>query len=102
MKPQQLILKCYAKQEQGLWIAVCLDLTLATQGETYQEAKQKLEEQIAFYLEEALQDEEYGSQLLSRRAPISSWLEYYFIALNNLLFHKASVVFDEVLPLRLA
>ncbi len=100
MKPQQLIMKCYAKQEDDAWVAVCLDLTLATQGETYEEAKRKLEEQIAFYIDEALQDQEYGSQLLSRRAPFSSWLEYYYIAITHIIFRKANVIFDEMLPLR--
>lgn len=101
MKPQQLIMKCYAKQEQGVWVAVCLDLTLATQGETYKEAKRKLEEQIIFYLEEALQDTAFGGQLLSRKAPLTLWLTYYFIKLSTVLTHKTSVIFDEILPLRL-
>jgi len=102
MSPGQLIVKCYAKQEEGVWVAVCLDLCLATQGESFDEAKRKLEEQIAFYVDEALQDKDYGSQLLNRRAPVSSWLEYYFIRLTNTIFHKANVIFDEMMPLRLA
>lgn len=98
MNIDQLILKCYAKQEDNAWIAVCLDLTLATQGDSYQEAKQKLEEQIVFYVEEALQDKDYGAQLLSRRAPISWWLHYYWLTLTQ----QANLIFDEILPLRLA
>ena len=93
-------MKCYAKEEQGAWVAICLDLTLASQGESYPEAKRKLEEQIAFYIDEALQDPEHGSQLLVRRAPLSSWIEYYCLSLTNFLFHKANIIFDEVLPLR--
>ncbi len=100
MNPKQLIIKCYAKQEEGFWIAVCLDFCLATQGDSLEDAKRKLEEQISFYVTEALQDKEYGSQLLSRRAPLSSWLEYYLIRVTNILFHKASVIFDETMPLR--
>ncbi len=102
MNPKQLIIKCYAKQQEGVWVAICLDFTLAVQGESLEEVKRKLEEQISFYVEEAFQDKEYGSQLLSRRAPISSWIEYYFIRLTNVICHKASVIFDEMLPLRLA
>jgi len=102
MSPQQLIIKCYAKQQEGVWVAVCLDFTLATQGETFAEAKHKLEEQIAFYVDEALQDKDYGGRLLSRRAPMSSWIEYYLIRLTNIICHKASIIFDEMLPIRLA
>jgi predicted RNase H-like HicB family nuclease len=100
MNPKQLIIKCYAKRQEGAWVAVCIDFCLATQGESFEEAKRKLEEQIYFYVDEALQDKEYGSQLLCRRAPISSWVEYYFILLSNMINHHASVIFDEMMPLR--
>lgn len=102
MNPKELIVKCYAKQEEGEWVAVCLDFCLATQGSSLDEVKHKLEEQIAFYVDEALQDQEYGNQLLARRAPITQWLEYYFIRLSHMIYHNANVVFDEMLPLRLA
>ena len=48
------------------------------------EVKRKLEEQIAFYVGEALQDKEYGNQLLGRRAPVTQWPEYYFIRFTKL------------------
>ncbi len=102
IKPKQLILRCYAKQEAGLWVAVCLDFTLAVQAETMLDAKRKLEEQIEFYVSEALNDKEYGGQLLGRSAPVSSWLEYYFIGLIGSFYHSASVIFSETMPLRLA
>ena len=102
MKPTQLIVKCYAKHNNGVWIAVCLDFCLATQGDSFDEAKRKLEEQIVFYVDEALNDKDYGSQLLIRRAPLSAWLEYYFIRMTKLIYHKSSVVFEETMPLRLA
>jgi len=102
MNPKELIVKCYAKQEGGMWVAVCLDFCLATQGDSLNEVKRKLEEQITFYVSEALEDKEYGNQLLGRRAPVTQWLEYYFIRFTNMIFNKASVVFDEMIPLRLA
>jgi len=64
MNPKELIVKCYAKQEEGMWVAVCLDFCLATQGDSLNEVKRKLEEQITFYVGEALEDKEYGNQLL--------------------------------------
>jgi hypothetical protein len=98
MNPKQLILRCYAKQEKGLWVAVCLGFTLAVQAETLPDAKRKLEEQIELYVSEALNDKEYGSQLLSKSAPLSSWLEYYFIGLMSSVYHSASVIFSETIP----
>ena len=43
MNPKELIVKCYAKQEEGIWVAVCLDFCLATQGDSLNEVKRKLE-----------------------------------------------------------
>jgi len=100
MNAKQLVIKCFAKQTEGVWVAVCLDFCLATQGNSLDEAKRKLEEQIFYYVSEALQDQEYGSQLLSRRAPVSSWIEYYYIWMANRIYHSASVIFNETLPLR--
>ena len=102
MKTNQLIVRCYAKQEEGVWVAVSLDFALATQGDSLSEVKKKLEDQLYSYVSEALQDKEYGVSLLTRRAPISSWLEYYYIKLTNLITHKTSLIFDEIMPMRLA
>lgn len=102
MKTRQLTIKCFAKQTEGVWVAVCLDFYLAAQGESMEEVKNKLEEQIYNYVEEALLDKQYGDQLLNRRAPLSSWLEYYYIRATQRLFHRATSVFIEMMPLRLA
>jgi predicted RNase H-like HicB family nuclease len=50
MKSNDLILKCYAEQEEGVWVAVCLDFNLAAQADSYQEVKAKLESMISFYV----------------------------------------------------
>lgn len=100
MNVKQLILKCYAKKDHEVWIAVCLDLCLATQGGSLEEAKRKLEEQIFFYVSEALEDKEYGAQLLKRSAPLSSWIEYYLLSIKSMIRNKTSVIFDELMPLR--
>ncbi len=100
MNPNQLVVKCYAKQEDGVWVAMCLDFCLATQADSFDEAKRKLEEQISLYVREAMQDKDYGSQLLKRRAPLSSWIEYYLIKVENFFCHKGGIRFDETMPLR--
>ncbi|MDD2724937.1 MAG: DUF1902 domain-containing protein [Methylovulum sp.] len=101
MTPNQLIIKCYAEQEADCWVAVCLDFNLAAQGDSFEEVKTKLEAMIAEYVFDALagEDKPYAAQLLSRRAPLSSWLKYYFIKLKITLLHGTGRVFDETLPL---
>jgi predicted RNase H-like HicB family nuclease len=65
MNPKQLIIKCYAKQEEGVWVAVCLDFNLAAQGDSFDEAKAKIESMIAEYVYDALagNDTTYAPQL---------------------------------------
>jgi len=100
MRSSDLIIKCFAKQEQGAWVAVCLDFNLAVQGDSLSDVKRKIEDQIVFYVREALEDKEYGAQLLSRKAPLSSWMEYYYIRLCNLICRNIGTIFDETMPLR--
>lgn len=101
MNTKQLIVKCYAEQEGGCWVAVCLDFNLASQGDTFEEVKSKLEAMIADYVHDALagEDKPYAAQLLSRRAPPSSWLKYYFIKLKIAVCHSTERIFDEIMPL---
>ncbi|OGU14587.1 MAG: hypothetical protein A2076_01640 [Geobacteraceae bacterium GWC2_53_11] len=103
MKPQNLILRCYAEQKGASWQAFCLDLNLAVQGSTRQEVKRKLHEQIGLYLYEALEgeDQAYAHQLLNRKAPIGFWMKYY---LYKSLYHVKLAhdgireLFNEVMP----
>jgi len=72
--------RCYAEQEQDdLWVAVCIDLCLAAQGQSYLEARAKLEDQIADYVFDALkgQDQAHASRLLNRKAPLRQRFKYH-------------------------
>ena len=101
MTPEQLIVKCYAEQEGDCWVAVCLSFNLAAQGDSFDEVKIKLEAMLAEYVYDALagEDKPYAAQLLSRRAPLSSWIRYYVIKLKIAVLHSAERVFDEIMPL---
>lgn len=78
MKTRELILRCYAERKNEQWQAFCLDLCRASQADTFEEAFPKLEAMVEDYLEEALtgEDKAYAEQLLSRKAPLSSWIRY--------------------------
>lgn len=91
MKTKDLILRCYARKTDDQWVAVCIDLCLAAQASSFQEAKKLLSEQITDYVEEALTvDQEFAAELLSRKAPLSQRFEYFLI----LASHKIHVAKD--------
>lgn len=101
MKSNKLILKCYLEQEEGSWVAVCLDFNLAAQAESERSAKKKLEAMIQSYVTEALTvDREYADQLLTRRAPLHMWIRYYWISVMSAIRKNKRSVFSEVMPLR--
>ncbi|MEN9847680.1 MAG: hypothetical protein RL368_420 [Pseudomonadota bacterium] len=90
---KRLTLRCYAKREGTHWVAVCIDLSLAAQASSPKEAITKLESMIQTYVKEALtQHKAYAEQLLSRKAPLSQRLYYYWVLLRRLgcLFDKKS------------
>lgn len=74
-------LRCMAYKEDGLWVAVCVDLSLAAQANSFDEVQHKLNEQIKDYVIEAIEDKDYGHQLLTRKSPVSIMLKYYWIRL---------------------
>ncbi|WP_275348344.1 hypothetical protein, partial [Xenorhabdus bovienii] len=73
-------LRCMAYQQGDMYIAACLDLSLAAQANSIDEAISKLEAQVSDYLEEATSEPEYAKQLINRKAPLSMWLKYWLIA----------------------
>lgn len=89
MKTSELVLRCYIKQTDSQWVAVCVDLCLAAQADTQAEARSRLEQQILSYVEEALTvDREYASDLLNRKAPLYQRMEYFMI----LAAHKIHLI----------
>lgn len=104
MKPNNLILKCYAEGKNDLWQAFCLDFDLSVQGESFEEVREKLDAQIREYLHDALigEDKAYAGQLLSRRAPLTQYLKFYYIVARIKLSHAKDGVIrliNEPMPL---
>lgn len=80
-------LRCMAYQQSEVFVAACLDLSLAAQADTMQEAMKKLELQVNDYLKEAYSEPKYTEQMLQRKAPLSMRLKYWLIAFK-LYFSK--------------
>lgn len=78
-----LVLRCFAEKSEEQWQAVCVDLCLAAQGDTFDEAREKLHAMIAEYVWDALagEDRAFADQLLRRRAPLSILARYHWIGL---------------------
>lgn len=102
MNPKQLIVQCYAEQEGDCWVAVCLNFNLAAQGDCFEEVKTKLEAMIKEYVYDAMvgEDRAYCAQLLTRSAPLSTWIKYRIIRLKVAFWHTRERVFNETMPLR--
>ncbi len=82
-------LRCMAYHQGGVFVAACLDLSLAAQADSMEEAMHKLELQINDYLEEAVSDPKYAQDMIfNRKAPVSMWLKYWFIAFRMFFSRK--------------
>lgn len=81
MKLDDLILRCYAEQDQdGDWFTMCIDLNLYARGDSFDEARQKLHGFIKQYIKDALtKDSAFIGDLIPRKAPLHFILRYYFI-----------------------
>jgi len=92
VRPQQLLLRCYAKRSGGVWLAFCLDFALGAQADTLVEAQRKLEDQIRDHLHAALSETaaDEAQYLLTRRAPWSFWLEYWYVRIAAAVWGKLS------------
>ena len=111
MQPVKLTVRCMAWCEGGQWVAACLDLTLAAQAGSFEQARRKLHDQIDSYVREAMTvDKQHAELLLSRRAPLRDQLRYAFWtsiktrprirrALSAVLDHGRKVPFSVPLPL---
>ena len=104
MRPDQLLLRCYAEQKLGHWQAFCLDLGLAAQGESEAEACGKLNTMTAEYLHDALagEDRQYAEYFLTRKAPASQWAKYYLYSVMEALhvrFGADRILFKKLIPL---
>lgn len=103
-KPSQLVVRCYAEKIGDQWQALCVDLTLASQADTFEEAKEKLEEMILDYVYDAMvgEDKDFGPQLLMRKAHLRYRLKfriYSMLANMGALGDGFRRRFVELLPL---
>lgn len=75
-------LHCIIKKHDSYWSARCLDFSLYATGDTQEEAKTKLIDEIDDYLFDAIEGEEkdHAAYLLLRKADAKEWMLFYFLA----------------------
>ena len=80
-------LRCFAFREKaGQWVAMCVDLSLAAQGDSFKEASAALDGQIKSYLEDLNGiDREHFKDLFPRRAPLGVRVLYHYARFRVLL-----------------
>ncbi len=79
------VLRCYAEGRDGEWEAICLDLDIAVQGDSFEEVFHALPKAVELHLDAVMAlPEEDRSHLLDRPAPFSLRLKFFFYALRSL------------------
>lgn len=73
---RKLTLHNLIEKEGELYSAICLELNVASQGYTPEEAEKNLEEAIELYLEDVFEagDED---EFIPRPAPVEEWIKYF-------------------------
>ena len=73
---RELELHVLIEKEGDLYSALCLELNIASQGRTIEEAKKNIREAIELYLEDVYEagDEE---EFIPRPAPVEEWIKYF-------------------------
>lgn len=77
-----MLLRCFAEQHDGAWEALCVDLDLAVQGDSFEQVYRDLADAVAQYLDHVhtlpAADQR---RLLRRRAPLALRLRFARAAL---------------------
>ena len=73
---QKLLLHNLIEKEDNLYSAICLELNVASQGETVEEAKKNLQEAVELYLEDVIESGE-EQDFIPRPAPMEEWIKFF-------------------------
>ena len=102
--PTQLKLRYYGYRTlRGPWIAVCIDLNLAVERPSWEEALKAVRQQAQGYINAVLKTEDKASlsYLLPRPAPWKDYFIYHVACAVGIVrqFKKLLICLSETLPL---
>ena len=69
--------------EDGGFSAICLELDVASQGDTLEEARENIKEAVSLYLESVFEHGD-ADDAIPRPAPPEYWLQYFRSKAKNL------------------
>ncbi len=72
---KNLTLHNLIEKEGNLYVALCLELDIASQGKTVEKARKNLQDAVQGYLE-LIYDEGIEKEFIPRPAPLQKWLKY--------------------------
>jgi len=73
---QKLLLHNLIEKEGDIYSAICLELNVASQGETIEEAKRNLQEAVELYLEDVIESGDKKG-FIPRPAPMEEWVKFF-------------------------
>ena len=83
------VLRCYAEGRDGDWEAICLDLDIAVQGQSFKQVSKSLVEAIELHISTVMTlPESERRHLLYRPAPFSIRLKFLLYALRSLFTRR--------------
>lgn len=82
--------RCYVHGKGSEWEAICTDLNISVQDDSFEEAKELLNGAITIFLEEVAGDSEADQKrFLNRKAPLPLRAKFYWSAvLHKFLTHR--------------
>ena len=72
----RLDLHILIEKEGDLHSVLCLELNVASQGETLEEARKNIREAIELYLEDVYESGD-EKEFIPRPAPVEEWIKYF-------------------------
>ena len=79
----KVILHSIIEKEKDMYSALCLELDVASQGRTIEQAKKNLKEAVAVYLEDVIHSGEVKN-FIPRPAPRAEWIKFFKAEANAL------------------
>ncbi|MCZ6677940.1 MAG: type II toxin-antitoxin system HicB family antitoxin [Candidatus Poribacteria bacterium] len=84
-----MTLHCLIEKDDDLYSALCLELNVASQGGTADEARRNLQEAVALYLE-VVYEEGDEEEFIPRPAPMEEWLKFFEVEATRLKIADAN------------
>ena len=72
----KLALHGLIEKENGSYSALCLELDVASQGKTIDEARKNLQEAVELYLEDVVESKD-EEDFIPRPAPRTEWIKFF-------------------------